>query len=50
MILHFQLDLDEMSVENALSKSYHKIIKFQLEPVWHQVKFQEIIIILLIGY
>jgi len=31
------LDLEEMSVENALSKSYHKIIKFQLEPVWHQL-------------
>jgi len=31
------LDLDEMSVENALSKSYHKIIKSQLEPVWHQL-------------
>ena len=28
-----------MTVENALSKSYKKIIKFQLEPVWHQVKF-----------
>lgn len=26
-----------MSVENALSKSYAKIVKFQLEPVWHQV-------------
>lgn len=33
-----QLDLDEMTVENALSKSFQKIIKYQLEPVWHQVK------------
>lgn len=32
-----QLDLDEMTVENALSKCFKKIIKFQLEPVWHQV-------------
>lgn len=31
------LDLDEMSVENALSKCFQKIIKFQLEPVWHQL-------------
>lgn len=31
------LDLEEMSVENALSKSYAKIVKFQLEPVWHQL-------------
>lgn len=34
-----QLDLDEMTVENALSKCFKKIIKFQLEPVWHQVNF-----------
>ena len=26
-----------MTVENALSKCFQKIIKFQLEPVWHQV-------------
>nr|CAG4640726.1 EOG090X03DI [Eulimnadia texana] len=31
------IDLEEMSVENALSKSFHKIIKIQLEPVWHQL-------------
>nr|CAG4641558.1 EOG090X03DI [Eurycercus lamellatus] len=31
------LDLDEMTVENALSKCFRKIIKFQLEPVWHQL-------------
>nr|CAG4636872.1 EOG090X03DI [Ceriodaphnia reticulata] len=31
------LDLDEMTVENALSKCFKKIIKFQLEPVWHQL-------------
>jgi DNA excision repair protein ERCC-4 len=35
--LKIQLDLDEMTVENALSKCFKKIIKFQLEPVWHQV-------------
>ena len=32
-----KLDLDEMTVENALSKCYGKIVKYQLEPVWHQV-------------
>ena len=26
-----------MTVENAMSKCYRKIVRFQLEPVWHQV-------------
>nr|CAG4650837.1 EOG090X03DI [Simocephalus serrulatus] len=35
--INSSLDLDEMTVENALSKCFKKIIKFQLEPVWHQL-------------
>nr|CAG4638335.1 EOG090X03DI [Cyclestheria hislopi] len=35
--INASLDLDDLSVENALSKSFHKVIKFQLEPVWHQL-------------
>lgn len=31
------LDTDELTVENAIAKSFDKIIKYQLEPVWHQL-------------
>nr|CAG4635353.1 EOG090X03DI [Artemia franciscana] len=31
------LDLEDISVEAALSKSFHKILQLQLEPVWHQL-------------
>ncbi|XP_054712964.1 DNA repair endonuclease XPF-like [Uloborus diversus] len=31
------LDTDELTVENAISKSFDKIIKYQLDPVWHQL-------------
>lgn len=31
------LDTDEVTVENALSKSFHKLLQLQLDPVWHQL-------------
>ncbi len=32
-----QLDVDELTVENGLFKSFDTIIKKQLETIWHQV-------------
>ena len=32
-----QLDTDDVTVENALSKSFHKLLQIQLDPVWHQL-------------
>ncbi|KFM80672.1 DNA repair endonuclease XPF, partial [Stegodyphus mimosarum] len=31
------LDTDELTVENAVAKAFDKIIKYQLDPVWHQL-------------
>ncbi|XP_015913172.1 DNA repair endonuclease XPF [Parasteatoda tepidariorum] len=31
------LDTDELTVENAIAKSFDKIIKYQLDPIWHQL-------------
>lgn len=31
------LDMEEMTVENTIARSFEKIIKFQLDPVWHQL-------------
>ncbi|GAB6022273.1 DNA repair endonuclease XPF [Chamberlinius hualienensis] len=31
------LDLDEVTADNANSKSFDKLVKFQLEPIWHQL-------------
>lgn len=31
------IDADEVTVENAIGKSFDKIIRFQLDPVWHQL-------------
>ncbi|XP_076323334.1 LOW QUALITY PROTEIN: DNA repair endonuclease XPF-like [Tachypleus tridentatus] len=31
------LDTDELTLENFVSKSYDKIIKFQLDPIWNQL-------------
>ncbi|KAK3753140.1 hypothetical protein RRG08_024418 [Elysia crispata] len=31
------IDTDEITVENALSKSFDLIIRLQLEPIWHQL-------------
>ncbi|XP_022786619.1 DNA repair endonuclease XPF-like isoform X3 [Stylophora pistillata] len=31
------LDADDLTVENSISKSFDKILRFQLNPVWHQL-------------
>lgn len=35
--LNKYLDLDELSVENAIAKKFHKQLQSQLDPVWHQL-------------
>ncbi|XP_055925203.1 DNA repair endonuclease XPF-like [Argiope bruennichi] len=35
--INASLDTDELTVENAIAKSFDKIIKYQLDPVWHQL-------------
>ena len=37
MLSYFQLDCDDLSVENSFFKSFDIIIRRQLEPVWHRV-------------
>ena len=34
---NLQLDTDEMTVENAITRSFDKIVKLHLDPVWHQL-------------
>lgn len=31
------LDTEELTVENGISKSFDKILRFQLNPIWHQL-------------
>ena len=31
------LDTDELTVENAISKSFHKLLQYQLDPIWNQL-------------
>ena len=31
---------DRMSVENAISKSFHKTLQQELEPIWHQLSWK----------
>lgn len=31
------IDTDEISVENAITKSFEQVIRLQLDPVWHQL-------------
>ncbi|CAH0391346.1 unnamed protein product [Bemisia tabaci] len=35
--LNPSLDTDEITVENALSKTFHKLLQMQLDPLWHQL-------------
>ena len=35
--IDLQLDTDEMTVENAITRSFDKIVKLHLDPVWHQL-------------
>ena len=32
-----QLDLEDLTVENALFDEFNRIVRAQLEPVWHRV-------------
>jgi hypothetical protein len=36
-IFSLQLDTDEVTVENSMSKSFDQIIRLQLDPVWNQL-------------
>ncbi|XP_053593687.1 DNA repair endonuclease XPF [Microplitis demolitor] len=31
------LDFDELTVENAIAKKFHKQLQYQLDPIWHQL-------------
>ncbi|KAK9309706.1 hypothetical protein QLX08_000705 [Tetragonisca angustula] len=35
--LNKYLDLDDLTVENAIAKKFHKQLQSQLDPVWHQL-------------
>jgi DNA excision repair protein ERCC-4 len=35
--LNKYLDLDELTVENAIAKKFHKQLHYQLDPIWHQL-------------
>ena len=32
-----QLDSDEFTLENAITRSFDKIVRLHLDPVWHQL-------------
>jgi hypothetical protein len=32
-----QVDLDDFTVENALFRNFDRIVRHQLDPVWHRV-------------
>lgn len=36
-----QLDTEEVTVENSMSKSFDQIIKMQLDPIWNQLVRQQ---------
>ncbi|XP_076181212.1 DNA repair endonuclease XPF-like isoform X1 [Ptiloglossa arizonensis] len=35
--LNKYLDFDELTVENAIAKKFHKQLQSQLDPIWHQL-------------
>jgi len=35
--LNPNLDTEELTVENSISKSFHKILQRELDPIWHQL-------------
>lgn len=43
--LNPRLDMGEITVENTLTKNYHKILQAQLDSVWHQLSAQTKLII-----
>lgn len=36
----FQLELEDVTVENVIAKKFHKLLQHQLDPVWHQLSFK----------
>ncbi|XP_031784580.1 DNA repair endonuclease XPF isoform X2 [Nasonia vitripennis] len=34
------IDLDELTVENAVAKKFHKQLQLQLDPIWDQLSFK----------
>lgn len=34
---NFQLDLEEVDIDSASCKAFDKIVRYQLEPIWHQL-------------
>lgn len=40
-----RLDMEEITVENTLTKNFHKILQSQLDCVWHQLSMQTKLII-----
>lgn len=43
--LNPRLDMEEITVENTLTKNFHKILQSQLDCVWHQLSVQTKLII-----
>lgn len=43
--LNPRLDMEEITVENTLTKNFHKILQAQLDSVWHQLSAQTKLII-----
>lgn len=37
LIYNLQIDADEITVENAIGKSFDQTIRLQLDPIWHQL-------------
>ncbi|XP_017761721.1 PREDICTED: DNA repair endonuclease XPF [Eufriesea mexicana] len=37
--LNKYLDLDDLTVENAIAKKFHKQLQSQLDPIWHQLSY-----------
>ena len=35
--MFLQLETEEITVENALSKSFHKLLQLQLDPIWNRL-------------
>jgi len=42
------IDLSEITVENAVTKKFHKILQAQLDTIWNQLSLPKLFISLLI--
>ena len=38
--LNPHMDSEQLTVENCVSKSFHKILQRELHPIWHQLSFK----------